>query len=333
MIGIEAISYAFPATRVNNAELDDAYPDRDSAGLEKLSGVPFRYVAGPGETALDLIVSACEKLAARGQLRPESIDAIIFCTQTPDFFMPSNACLLHGGLDLGPNVLAFDVNIGCSGYIYGVQLAASLVQSGAAKRVLLATADTITRYVHPRDRATRCLFGDAGAVSLLSSSEGAWPILDVRCGAAGRHYQNIFIPAGGMRQPRSAETSREVVDSSGNVRTSEHLSMDGMGLICFFNSTVPRAVREILTRNGMRIEDVSLFVFHQASRVVLDCLGKALRIPAEKMVMDLAEGGNFSAASIPVALQRAVERGAPRGRALLSGFGAGLSWGTALIEI
>jgi len=334
MIGIEAISYAFPAKRLTNEELKAAYPDWDFDRLETRTGVRRRYVADPGETALDFAVSACQKLVAQGRLDPDRVDAIVFCTQTADYIMPPNACLLHGRLNLGPRVLAFDINLACSGYIYGLQIAASLIQSGAATCVLLATADTYTRYIHPADRATRCLFGDGGAVSLISSSEAAWPILDIRCGTAGKHYDKFIIPAGGMRMARSTRTARETTDSSGNVRTLEHIRMDGMGVLSFFNATVPAAVKESLRRNGLRMDDIGLFVFHQASQLVLDNLRTALGIPAEKMVYDLADTGNLVSASIPVALQRAVERGARRGqRVLLAGFGVGLSWGAALIEI
>ncbi|HLI83607.1 MAG TPA: ketoacyl-ACP synthase III [Bryobacteraceae bacterium] len=334
MIGIEAIAYAFPAARVTNADLKAQYPGWDFERLEKRTGVLSRYVAGPGETALDFAVSACEKLAARGRLAPERIDAVIFCTQTPDYLMPPNACLLHGKLSLAPGVPAFDINLACSGYIYGLQLAVSLLKSGAAKRVLLATADTYTRYIHPGDRATRCLFGDGGAVSVISEAEDGWPILDIRCGTAGKHFDKFLIPAGGMRCPRSAESARETVDSSGNVRTAEHIRMDGMGVLSFFNSTIPPVVRDALCRNGLEMDDIGLFVFHQASQVALDSLRSALRIPPEKLVLDLAEVGNLVSASIPVALQHAIEHGAAGGqRVLLCGFGVGLSWGTALIEI
>jgi 3-oxoacyl-[acyl-carrier-protein] synthase-3 len=334
MIGIEAISYAFPAKCLTNQELMAAYPDWDFGRLEKRTGVMRRHVAGPGETALDLAAGACEKLAAQGQLGPERIDAVIFCTQTPDYIMPPNACLLHGRLNLGSRVMAFDINLACSGYIYGLQLAVSLIRSGAAGRVLLATSDTYSRHIHPGDRATRCLFGDGGAVSVISSAEGAWPIHDIRCGTAGKHYEKFIIPAGGMRLPRSACTAQETTDPSGNVRTPEHIKMDGVGVLSFFNATVPAAVKETLGANGLKMDDIGMFVFHQASRLALDSLRTALAIPMGKMVYDLEDTGNLVSASIPVALKRTVERGAPGGqRVLLCGFGVGLSWGTALIEI
>ena len=280
MTSIEAISVALPATPLTNDELRAAYPNWDFDRLEKRAGVLTRYVAAENETALDFAFRACEQLDAQALLRPAEIDALIFCTQSPDHLMPPNACILHGKLRLQPEVLAFDITMACSGYIYGLQLADSFIRSGAAKRVLLATADTYSRFIHPGDRATRCLFGDGGAVSIISESEDGRGIRDIRCGTAGRHYEKFIIPAGGMRVPCSAETSRETIDQSGNIRTAEHIKMDGLGVLSFFNSTVPCAVTEMLVRNRLTISDVDLFVFHQASRVALDSIRSALNIPA-----------------------------------------------------
>ena len=335
MIGIEAIACGFPSRCLTNDELRADFPEWDFNRLEKRTGVKRRYVAAEGETALDFAAQACAELARRGSLRPAEIDAVIFCTQSPDYIMPPNACLLHGQLDLKPETLAFDITLACSGYIYGLQIAASLLRSGAAKRVLLATADTYTRYIHPGDRSTRCLFGDGGAVSIISDCPDGHSIRDIQCGTAGKHHCKFMIPAGGMRRPRTSETARESTDDSGNVRTQEQIRMDGMGVLSFFNSTVPSAVRATLARNGLTTDDVDIFLFHQASQVALDSLRVALGIPSEKMVYDLAETGNLVSASIPIALSRSLESGRiERGqKALLCGFGVGLSWGTAVVDL
>ena len=335
MIAIEQIAYALPSRCLTNEELKAAYPDWDFDRLEKRTGVMRRYIAAADETALDFTIRASEELIARGSLRPEEIDAVIFCTQSPDYVMPPNSCLLHGRLGLSPTALAFDITLACSGYIYGLQLAASLIRSGATRRVLLATSDTYSRFIHAGDRATRCLFGDGGAVSILAESSNGRGIRDIRCGTAGSHYDKFMIAAGGMRVPRSAETSRETVDRSGNIRTPEHIQMDGLGVLSFFNATVPRSIREILSLNDLSMDDVDLFIFHQASQIALDSLTNALKIPREKMVYDLADTGNLVSASIPVALSRAIESGrARKGQlVLLCGFGVGLSWGAALVDL
>jgi 3-oxoacyl-[acyl-carrier-protein] synthase III len=335
MIGIETIACAFPERCLTNADLRADYPEWDFDRLETRTGVTKRYVAADGETALDFAVQACESLAARGQLRSAEIDAVIFCTESPDYIIPPNSCLLHGKLGLRTDALAFDITLACSGYIYGVQLAWSLIRSGAAKRVLVATADTYSRYIHAGDRATRCLFGDGGAVSIISASETGSNILDIRCGTAGKHYEKFIIPAGGMRVPVSADTACVTVDSSGNTRSAENIKMDGLGVLSFFNSTIPCSVKDTLGRNNFSVDDVDLFVFHQASRIALDNLRTALKIPTEKMVDYLADTGNLVSASIPVALGRAIESGRaqPGSLVVLCGFGVGLSWGTALVEM
>lgn len=335
MIAIESIAYSLPERCLTNEELRADYPDWDFERLEKRTGVLRRPIADAGETALDFVLRACESLSNEGRLRPEEIDALIFCTQSPDHIMPPNSCLLHGKLGLSTNAMAFDITLACSGYVYGLQLASSLIESGAAKRVLLATADTYSRYIHAGDRATRCLFGDGGAVSILSRSSNGEGIRSIRCGTAGKHYDKFMIEAGGMRVARSADTARETVDRSGNVRSAEHIRMDGLGVLSFFNSTVPCAVKATLAESGLSLSDIDLFVFHQASQVALDSLMGALHIPPSKMVIDLAETGNLVSASIPVALQRARESGRakPGQLALLCGFGVGLSWGTVVVDL
>jgi len=332
---IEAIAVALPARVLTNAQLSAEQPEWDFDRLEQRTGVLARHVAAEDETALDLALSACEVLEKRGELRAEEIDALIFCTQSPDYVMPPNSCLMHGKLALRPNVLALDINLACSGYIYGLRLGASLIDSGAAKRVLLATADTYTRYIHPRDRAIRCLFGDGAAVSILAPSQDDRGIRDIRCGTSGKHYAQFMIPAGGMRRPRSCETAVEVVDQSGNVRTAEHITMDGLGVLSFFNKTIPASIREMLAANDLALPDIDVFVFHQASKIALDSIRTALAIPAEKMVIEFADTGNLVSASIPVALSRALAKGSARSGqlALLCGFGVGLSWGSAIVRL
>lgn len=335
MTAIETIAVALPARVLTNEQLRAEQLDWDFDRLEQRTGVLARHVAAEGETALDLALSACKDLDARDELHADKIDALIFCTQSPDYIMPPNSCLMHGKLGLAANVLALDINLACSGYIYGLRLGSSLIESGAATRVLLATADTYTRYIHPGDRATRCLFGDGAAVSILAPSEDGRGIRDIRCGTSGRHYQQFMIPAGGMRLPHSCETGREVVDQSGNVRTAEHIVMDGLGVLSFFNKTVPASVREILAANDLMLQDIDVFVFHQASRVALDSIRTALEIPAGKMVIEFADTGNLVSASIPVALSRALEKGSAQSGqlALLCGFGVGLSWGCAIVRL
>jgi 3-oxoacyl-[acyl-carrier-protein] synthase III len=326
---IEDIAYALPENVVTNAMLRESYPEWDFDRLEDRTGVFERHIAGPGETALDLTEKACAKLDLNG------VDGIVFCTETPDHPIPSNACLLHGRLGLAKNVLALDINMGCSGYVYALEVARSLVRCGTATKILLATGDTYSQFINSGDRATRVLFGDGAAVSIISGSQDDSGIIDLTLGSSGKHYERFMVPAGGSRQPLSDATTTEVTDKSGNVRTPADITMDGFGVLSFFNGTIPGEVQALLERNQLGIDDPDLFVFHQASRVALDSIARALKIPDEKMVRNMGKVGNLVSSSVPVALKMAMDSGKaqPGDLVLLCGFGVGLSWATALMKV
>ncbi|MFN3557900.1 MAG: 3-oxoacyl-ACP synthase III family protein [Brevundimonas sp.] len=333
--GIEAIAYALGSDVLTNEMLAARYPEWDVARLEGKTGVVSRPIAAEGETALDLGERACLLLDERGQLQPETIDALIFCTETPDHPIPPNACVLHGRLKLRSAVIAFDITLACSGYTYGLLLARSLIAGGAARRVLLVTGDTYSRLIHDRDRATRSLFGDGAAATVVSAAAPGLRILDVEACTAGSQYHRFIVEAGGARTPKTEDTASEYTDRSGNIRTKENIEMDGLGVLSFFNSTIPGAVRTLLARHGLAVEDVDRFVFHQASHVALDGIRRALAIPPDRFVSNLSQTGNLVSASIPVALAQSLEADPlPAGaKVVLCGFGVGLSWATALVEV
>jgi len=333
MVGIEAIATAFGSRLVTNTELEKAHPEWDFQRLGERTGVFARPIAIDGETALDFAERAARKLDD-GRLKPAEIDAVIFCTETPDHLIPPNSCVLHQRLKLTTNVAAFDITLACSGYPYALMLARSMIDGGAAKNVLVATADTYSHLIHPGDRATRVLFGDGGAVSLVTGKSERFRIHDIMLGTSGDHYQRFIVKAGGARMPRSEATREEHQDKSGNIRNAESIEMDGFGVLSFFNTQVPKAVRELLAKHGLDMKDVDLFVCHQASKVALEGVRKGMGADPDKFVIDIEETGNLVSASIPVALARAEAAGRiKRGqRIVLCGFGVGLSWGTALIE-
>ena len=326
---IEHIAYALPENVVTNQALRRDHPEWGFDRLEERTGVIERHIAGPGETALDLAEQACRDLDLDG------VDGLIFCTETPDHPIPSNACLLHGRLGLAKNIPALDINMGCSGYVYSLETARGMIATGTAKRILLATGDTYSRFINPGDRATRVLFGDGVAVSIIAASTDDTGIIDLSMGSDGKYYDRFMVPAGGARQPFNDETSIESIDKSGNVRTPENITMDGFGVLSFFNDTIPGQVTELLARNDLGINDPDLFVFHQASRVALDSIARALRIPDHKMVRNMGKVGNLVSASVPVALKMALGEGQakPGDLAVLCGFGVGLSWATALVRL
>lgn len=333
-IGIEEISYCIGSDQLSNAELQLENPHWDMDQILERTGVMSRPIAAPTETSLDLGERASRALLAKLGLEADQIDALIFCTQTPDYILPPNSVFLHGRLGMPHGVMAFDIVHACSGFIYGLGIGRSLIQSRAATRVLLVTADTYTRLLHPQDRSTRPIFGDGAAATIISAVKPALSLIDMTFATAGKQSGRFIVKSGGARHPSHPPATEVVVDKSGRVRSDEHVYMDGLGVLSFFTSVVPAAVKEILRRNQLSIEDISLFVFHQASQMALEGLQRSLEIPAEKMLIDLRETGNLVSASIPVALAHVMVSRRPRpGKlAVLCGFGVGLSWGTALVR-
>jgi len=335
-VQIAQIEYHLPAKLVTNEMLAAENPLWDVSNVATRMGVLSRRIAEPTETALDLAVAACEKLfAARPEAR-EQADAIVFCTQSLDYVMPPNSCVLHQRLGLAENVFAIDINSACAGFVHGLGLANSLILSGQARSALLINADTYSKFIHPKDRSTRLLFGDGAAATWLTRSQGddARGVRDVVCATWGKMHDKFIIPAGGCRLPKSAETSAEITRDKGGVTTQEHINMDGMGILTFVTTKVPQQVRELLTRNKLTTDDIDVFFFHQASKVALESLTRALRLDPAKVYSNLPQIGNLVSASIPVAMRDAMDQGAlKRGSKVLAcGFGVGLTWASAIID-
>ena len=249
-VKIQDIEYSLPNKIVTNEDLQNENPHWDMRNVEIKSGVKQRHIAASDETAFDLAARACDKLFHDGRHNKDDVDALIFCTQSPDYIMPSNAFLLHEYLDLDEDVLAFDYNLACSGYVYGLAIARALILAGTASKVLLATADTYSRYINAGDRSARVLFGDGAAVTLIAASETDDGIRDVMLATSGKHHRKFYIPAGGCRLPKLVNPDQEI-DASGNIRTPNDIHMDGMAVWSFIQSTVPKQIRALMERNSL----------------------------------------------------------------------------------
>lgn len=310
--------------------------EKQIARLKKTIGLDRRRVVEPGTTTADLCYAAARRLLEAAELAPKTIDSVICVTQTPDYLQPCNAAVLHGRLDLPKSCAALDVNLGCSGYVYGLWLAHMMVSAGGCERVLLLAGDTISRIVNPKDRTVAPLFGDGGSATLIQRSEGesaAWFSLETD----GKGFDKLIVPAGGQRAPSSAETQAEVEDEGGNVRSAENLFMDGAEIFNFSIVQEPKAVRDLVDYAGLDFDAVDYFVFHQANRYILSNIAKRLKIDPAKVPMQTVERyGNQSSASIPSAMcgeLQDVLRGADKQRLLLSGFGVGLSWASVILDV
>lgn len=330
-IGIVAIEYYLPEKIVNNHELEKLHPNWDMEKIFVKTGVKSRHIANENETAFDISIRAVEKLFSKNEIDKRKIDGIIFCTQSPDFIMPSNAFLIHKHFCFGTNVWAFDINLACSGFVYGISIVRGMIQSGMGKNILLITSDTYSKYINENDRSTRVLFGDGGAATVIGESFGS-ELIDVILETSGSNYDSFYIPAGGCRMPNSDKT-KLTEDVNGNVRTFENIHMNGFAVWKFISRTVPNQINELLKRNNTKIEEIDFFAFHQASLLTLDSLIKTLNI-SKPVFSNLENKGNLVSSSIPILLKEAMDsKKLNRGDlVLLSGFGVGLSWGSFLIR-
>ncbi len=335
---IKRIEYHLPSHVLSNDELAATDTKWTAGEIAAKTGIVERRLAAADECASDLAVAASRKLFASGVCRAEDIDYLLFCTQAPDYPLPTTACLLQERLGLPRTCGALDFNLGCSGFVYGLGMAKGLVETGQARHVLLLTADTYSKYIHPMDMNVRTLFGDAGAATLVEAREGEWSdgagsIGPFVFGTDGRGAANLMVAAGGARD--LASTSRSAPESAAAKSIPPpRLAMNGPEIFSFTLEAVPAAVSSLLERCQLRSEDVDLFVFHQANKFILDHLRKKLRIPPERFYMWLSHCGNTVSSSIPIALTHALLDGRvqPGSRVVLVGFGVGYSWAATLVQ-
>tara|TARA_B100000780_G_scaffold138564_1_gene96945 strand:- start:1696 stop:2754 length:1059 start_codon:yes stop_codon:yes gene_type:complete len=299
--------------------------------IKKSVGLDTRRVVSSDVTALDLAEVACRNLLkGLGKDGPE-IGFIIFVTQTPDHRQPCNATILHGRLGLDTSVGALDVNLGCSGYVYGLFLAATMINS-LGKDVLLIVGDTLSTQVNSRDRSAGILFGDGASATLLKSQENEKMYFDLNSDGSG--FQSIIVPAGGARMPSSKKTGIAKEDDEGNFRTLDDLKMVGGEVFNFAVRTEPVAVQKLLDFSKTSVKEVDMFIFHQANKYILHTIAKRLSIPTSKVPDTvITKYGNQSSASIPCTINETLESDGRTLLCLLSGFGVGLSWGSVLCNL
>lgn len=330
---IASVAYHLPAAVLTNDDLAAEFPEWTVDKISAKTGIARRHIAAPDEFSSHLGIAAGRELFAREGIDAASIDYLIMCTQSPDYYMPTTACLVQEGLGLRHDVGATDITLGCSGYIYGLGLAKGLIESGQAESVLLVTADTYSKFINPRDKSVRTIFGDGASATLVRGVDGDDGLTGITYGTNGAGGKNLIVPNGGLRAgtdiaPKAAVDARDLVESG------HDLYMDGPEIFNFTLDVVPTTVDEILRKTGMSKDDVDLFVFHQANAFMLEHLRKKLGVPAEKFFVSLAESGNTVSSTIPIALADAVEQGVLRSgmKVLLMGFGVGLSWGGMIVD-
>jgi 3-oxoacyl-[acyl-carrier-protein] synthase-3 len=315
---INVIEYYLPPKIEDSSILKNDNPDWSIEDIEKKTGVKTRHVADTEQTATDMAELAAEKLFASGVNR-EDIDLLILVTQSPDYNLPTSACILQDRLGIPKSSAAFDVNQGCSGFIYGLAIGASLIDSGVARKGLLVCSDTYTKYIDKSDRSCRPLFSDGAAATILAPSDRN-TIGPFEMGTDGSGFANLIVPCSGAR----------LVDTKAREGT---LFMDGPRVFMFTMEAVPKCVNSLLDKSGKIISDIDLFVFHQASKLVMDSIIRRLKLPEEKVFVNYHHIGNTVSASIPIALKDAVAQNllTAGDLVMLVGFGVGYSWGGCLV--
>lgn len=331
MIGILGIEYALPDKILSNEELATLYTNWSAEKIKEKTGIENRHVTIEGETVLDLGEKAAKKIFDNGIITKEEIDFIVFVTQSPDYKLPTTACLLQERLGLSTKCGAFDINLGCSGFIYGLAVSKSLVETGIARNVLLITSETYSKYVNAMDKSTRTIFGDAAAATIIGM--GGMEICGFDLGTDGAGRNLLIVPAGGSKNAYSDETMKEI-EEDGNIRSQNNLFMNGPGVFEFTIREVPGSVNRVLKNEKIDKDSIDLFVFHQANKYMLDFLVKSMKLKKDKCYYNFSDIGNTVSASIPIALKRAIDDETVKHNQiiLLCGFGVGLSWGSTIIK-
>lgn len=304
-------------------------PEKQAARIKKTIGLDRRHIAAGPTTALDLGEAAALRMLDGHDIDRAAIDGLIFVTQTPDHFQPSNAAILHGRLGLTTKCAAFDIALGCSGFVYGLSVASSMLNSSDAEHILLICADTLSKCINPGDRSAGLLFGDAGSAILVSKATGSSITFSLNSDGEGSHH--IQMPAGAFRMPKSDKTSEAYITDDGNVLTPENLIMDGGEVFNFSLSVEPTAITDMIAHQRLQDSEIDYIFFHQANKYIISNIIRRLKFPAEKAPMDIVEQyGNQSSASIPCAINHTLGGTIDISKNIIvSGFGVGLSWATA----
>lgn len=327
---IKAIEYYLPPNVLSNAEIAERFPEWSAEKVANKVGITERHFTKENETATDLAYKAAEKLfATNGGVR-EQIDFVLLCSQSVDYKLPSSSCILQNKLGLKTSCGAFDFNLGCSGYEYGLAVAKGLIVSGISRNVLLLTAETYTKYIHPEDKGNLTIFGDAATATLIST-EGFAEIGEFVLGTDGSGAENLIVKTKGARIPDTNGVNG--TDANGNPYWDDHLYMNGGAIFDFTSDIVPVMTEELLKKVGLEQDDIDLWVFHQANKYMINYLRKLMGIDKDKFYVFMERVGNTVSSTIPIALYEAQKEGRLHGNVLLAGFGVGLSWGGTVLRV
>ncbi len=330
MAFIKAIAYYLPERVMTNEELVKEFPEWNVEKVAQKVGVDSRHLAGEQETAGDMAEKAARKLFGEYGISPKEIDFVMLCTQSPDYFLPSTACLMQDRLGIPTSSGAFDYNLGCSGCIYGMAVAKGLIAAGIAKNILLLTAETYNKYLHPSDKSNRSIFGD-GAAACLISTEGFAEIGEFVLGTDGSGADNLIVKTGASRQKKP--TGNSVEDDEGHMCYDDYLYMNGGAIFNFTLDAVPAMMKDVLIKNDLEKEQINYYLFHQANKFMLNSIRKVCVLPKDKFYVNLSNTGNTVSSTILIGLKDCIDNKQIKSgdKVMVAGFGVGLSWGGTVL--
>ena len=317
---ITKIETYLPRNIITNEYLEKTFDSFSAKKIEKKIGIRNRYIAEVDETSLDMAEKVSSKLLAHYD--KSKVDFLLLCTQSPDYFLPTSACILQDRLGLSRNIGALDFNLGCSGYIYGLALAKGLISSNIAKSVLLVTSETYSKFLKDDDVANRSIFGDGAAATIIEKSKEE-KILEFELGTDGSGFENLIVKNGAMRNRKLQKTN------------DDFLYMSGPEIFNFTIENIPLVISKTLAKNNLAMEEIDYVIFHQANKFMLNYLRKKVKIPKEKFYINMTETGNTVSSTIPIALKDSIDKKVVKkgDKVLLVGFGVGYSWGGVVVEI
>lgn len=331
MAFIKAISYYLPEGTVTNEELVQEFPEWSVDKVAQKVGVDTRHIAASQETAGDMAEKAARRLFEENNILPTDIDFLLLCTQSSDYFLPSTSCILQHRLGIPTSAGAFDFNLGCSGCVYGMAVAKGLIAAGIANNVLLLTAETYTKYLHPQDKSNRSIFGD-GAAACLISTEGFAEIGEFSLGTDGSGANHLIIKTGAARQKSATGVCME--DEEGHNWYDDYLYMNGSAIFNFTLDAVPQMMSQILEKNRLTKDEIDYYVFHQANKFMLNTIRKICGLPKDKFYINLSQTGNTVSSTVLIGLKDCLDNGmfSSGSKVMITGFGVGLSWGGTILS-
>jgi 3-oxoacyl-[acyl-carrier-protein] synthase-3 len=332
---INYISYYLPEKILSNKDLAAEFPEWSVEKIAKKIGIHDRHIAADDETSMDMGVKAANKLFMDQKIDKNSVDFLLFCTQSPDYFLPTSACIMQEKLGLSKSTGALDFNLGCSGFIYGLSLAKGLIAGGIAKNVLLVCGETYSKFLNKADKGNRTIFGDAASAVLISDKPKGFAakLGTFSLGTDGTGAGNLIVKSGGMRQPNNNDA--DVIDEYGNTLSPSDLFMNGPEIFNFTSLNIPDLVKDNVRANKLEMDELDYFIFHQANAYMLNHLRKKIKVEPERFPIRMDFCGNTVSSTIQITLKELEKENVFNSgdKVLLAGFGVGYSWGSVVIEI